>query len=156
VTGADGAARFTATLRQDEGGSTTGVVIPPEVLEELGAGKRPSVRATLAGYEYRTTLGVMNGATMLSVSAAVRESAGVEAGDEVEVELVVDTSPREVDVPDDLATAMADAGVRPFFDGLANSLQRYHVDQVVGAKQPETRQRRIDKAVALFREGKKR
>ena len=154
--GSDGTVRFTGTLRQDEGSSTTGVVIPPAVLEELGAGKRPPVRATLAGYEYRTTLGVMNGATMLSVSAAVREAAGIVAGDEIEVELIVDATPRDVDVPDDFALAMESAGVRAFFDGLANSLQRYHVDQVAGAKQPETRQRRIERAVGVFREGRKR
>ena len=69
---------------------------------------------------------------------------------------VADT-PREVDVPADLAAAMAaNEPARAFFDGLSNSLQRYHVDQVEGAKTAETRQRRIDKAVALFLEGKRR
>lgn len=148
--------RFTSTVLQAEGGSATGIVVEDDVVERLGAGKRAPVRATVAGHAYRTTLGVMGGRTMLSVSSAVRDAAGVAADDDVEVELVVDRSPRAVEVPDDFAAAMAAAGVRPFFDGLANSLQRYHADQVTTAKKPETRQRRIDKAVALFVAGRKR
>lgn len=149
-------ATFTATLRQDPNGAATGIVVPSEVLASLDAGKRPPVRVTLGSYEYRTTLGVMAGRTMIPVSAAVRGEAGLMAGDDVEVVLVVDTSPREVDVPGDLAAAMASSGTRPFFDQLSNSLQRYHVDNVNGAKTDDTRARRVARAVELFRAGKQR
>ena len=65
--------------------------------------------------------------------------------------------PRAVDVPPDFAAAMkADKGTRAFFDGLSNSLQRYHIDNINGTKNPETRKRRIDKAVSLFAAGKQR
>lgn len=94
---------------------------------------------------------------MFGVSGAIRKETGLEAGDKIDVELVVDESPRTVDVPADFAKAMAaNRGTRAFFDALANSLQRYHVDNINGAKTDETRQRRIEKAVSLFQAGKKR
>ncbi|HYH24625.1 MAG TPA: YdeI/OmpD-associated family protein [Blastococcus sp.] len=138
-------------------GNNTGIVVPEEVLERLGAGKRPPVVVDLDGYEYRTTAGVMGGRSMLSISAAIREATGLAGGDPVRVTLTVADTPREVEMPEDLAAALAaDEQAGPFFAGLSNSLQRYHVDQVTSAKTPETRQRRIEKALALFREGRKR
>jgi hypothetical protein len=138
-------------------GNNTGIVVPEEVIERLGAGKRPPVLVSLNGYEYRTTAGVMGGKHMVSVSAAVREATGLGGGDPVRVTLTVADSPREVTVPDDLAAALAaDEQAGAFFAGLSNSLQRYHVDNVTGAKSADTRQRRVEKAVALFRAGKQR
>lgn len=131
-------------------------MVPPEVLAELGAGRRPAVLVDANGYEYRNTVGVMGGKHLISVNAAVRKESGLAAGDEVTVTLAVADAPREVDVPADFAAAMDDAGVRQFFDTLANSLQRMHAGSVAGAKTPETRERRIVKAVALFKDGKKR
>jgi len=94
---------------------------------------------------------------LIAVSAAVRQATGLAAGDRVSVVLTLATEPREVDVPADLAEALAqDPQLQAFFAGLANSLQRLHVDNVNGAKSPEVRQRRIDRVVQLFREGKKR
>ena len=138
-------------------GNNTGIEVPEEVLEQLGAGKRPPVLVDLGGYEYRTTAGVMGSRSMLSVSAAVRKATGLAGGDRVRVTLTVADTPREVGMPDDLAAALAaDEQAGTFFAGLSNSLQRYHVEQVTAAKTPETRSRRIEKALALFREGKKR
>ncbi len=138
-------------------GNNTGIEVPEEVLEQLGAGKRPPVLVDLGGYEYRTTAGVMGSRSMLSVSAAVRKATGLAGGDPVRVTLTVADTPREVGMPDDLAAALAaDEQAGTFFAGLSNSLQRYHVEQVTAAKTPETRSRRIEKALALFREGKKR
>jgi len=138
-------------------GNNTGIVVPDEIVEQLGAGRRPSVIVNLNGFEYQNTIGARGGQHMISVSAAVRRDAGLKGGDRVHVTLQVAASPREVVVPVDLAEALAaDPEAAAFFASLSNSLQRYHVDTVNGAKAPETRQRRIDKAVALFREGKQR
>ena len=138
-------------------GNNTGIEVPEEVLEQLGAGKRPPVLVDLDVHRYRTTAGVMGGRSMLSVSAAVRKATGLSGGDPVRVTLTVADTPREVELPDDLAAALAaDEQAGTFFAGLSNSLQRYHVDSVTGAKNPETRQRRIEKALELFREGRKR
>ena len=138
-------------------GNNTGIEVPDDVIERLGRGKRPPVLVSLNGYEYRSTVGVMGGQSLVSVSAAVRAATGLKGGDPVTVTLTVADTPREVDVPADLAAALdAEPAARSFFDGLSNSLQRFHVDNVNAAKAPETRQRRIDKAVALFLAGKQR
>ncbi len=148
-------ASFETTLTAS--GNNTGIEVPDEVIAQLGAGKRPPVQVDLEGHTYRTTVGVMGGRSMVPVSAAVRKATGLSGGDPVRVTLTVADTPRDVVVPDDLASALAaDGRAGAFFAGLSNSLQRYHVDQVTGAKTPETRQRRIDKALALFREGKQR
>jgi antitoxin component of MazEF toxin-antitoxin module len=138
-------------------GNNTGLVVPAELVEALGAGRRPPVLVDLDGYEYRTTVGVMGGKHLVSISAAVRKATGLQGGDPVHVVLTVADTPREVEVPADLAAALAaDPVAGAFFAQLPNSLQRFHVDNVDAAKAPETRRRRIDKAVALFREGKQR
>ena len=137
-------------------GNNAGIVVPTEVVEALGAGKRPPVLVNVNGYEYRNTVASMGGKPMISFNAAVRKETGLGAGDTVSVTLTLMEEPREVNVPDDFAAAMEAAGVRPFFDALANSLQRFHIDNINGTKVEETRQRRIDGAVAKFVEGKKR
>lgn len=138
-------------------GNNTGIVVPVEVLTQLGAGKRPPLDVEINGYRYRTTVGVMAGQSLVSVSAAIRKSTGLAAGDLVHVTLAVNETAQDVEIPLDLADALkGKAGTENFFASLPNSLQRYHVDNINGAKTDETRQRRIDKTVALFFEGKKR
>ena len=150
-----GSARFETTLTAF--GNNTGIVVPESVIEQLGAGKRPPVEVDVNGYEYRSTVAVMRGQYLISLSAAVRAATGLSGGDPIRVALKVADSPRTVDVPADLAAALdADAAARGFFNGLSNSLQRYHVDNINAAKSPDTRQRRIDKAVSLFLDGKRR
>lgn len=140
-------ATFRTTLERT-GGTTVGIVVPDDVVDELGAGRRPAVRVTLNGYEYRTTVGSRGGRSLVPVSAAVREAAGVAGGEEHEVTLVLDDAPRTVDVPDDLAAALAQGGVRERFDALAPSHRREHVRSVVEAKAAATRERRVAAVVA--------
>lgn len=140
------------------GGKTaTGIEVPNDVVSELGAGKNPKVKVTIGAYTYRSTVAVMGGRFMLPLSAEHRTGAGVAAGDEVDVTLELDTEVREVEVPADLAAALdADGAARSFFDSISYSNKRWHVLNVEGAKTAETRQRRIDKSVAMLREGKAR
>jgi uncharacterized protein DUF1905/bacteriocin resistance YdeI/OmpD-like protein len=138
-------------------GNNTGIEVPPEVIEQLGAGKRPPVLVDVNGYQYRSTAAVMGGRHMIGISAAVRAATGLAGGDPIRVTLTVADTPREVVVPADFAAALAGAdGTADFFGTLSNSLQRYHVDTINAAKTDGTRTRRIEKAVALFREGKQR
>ena len=138
-------------------GNNTGIVVPDDVIERLGRGKRPPVLVTVNGYEYRSTVAVMSGRYLIGLSAAVRAATGLKGGDPISVTLRVAEAPREVEVPADFAAAMEQQQpARQFFDGLSNSLQRYHVDNINAAKAPETRQRRIDKSVGLFLAGKQR
>jgi hypothetical protein len=139
--------RFRARLEL-AGKTATGMHVPAEVVDALGAGKRPPVRATINGYTYRSTVAVYGGEFLLGVSDEVRNAAGVRAGDELDVDLELDTEPREVDVPPDLAAALrADPTAQGAFDALSYSNKRRHVLSVDGAKSAETRQRRIAKAV---------
>jgi hypothetical protein len=138
---------FTAQIQQ--GGKTaTGIEVPPEVVEGLGGGKRPKVSVTINGKTYRSSIAVMGGKFMVGVSAENRALTGVKGGDVVDVTVELDTAPREVEVPEDFAAALEvvpDAKVA--FARMTYSHQRAHVDAINGAKAPETRRRRIDKAV---------
>ena len=138
-------------------GNNTGIVVPEEAIEQLAAGNRPPVLVNVNGYEYRNTVGVMGGKHMISISAAVRQATGLKAGDPIRVNLTVADAPPEVKVPADFAAALAaDERASAFFGKLSNSIQRYHIDNINAAKSAETRQRRIDKAIALFLDGKQR
>ena len=138
-------------------GNNTGIVVPDEVIEQLAAGRRPPVMVNLNGYEYRSTVAVMGGRHMIGISAAIRKETGLAGGDPIRVTLAVADAPREVQVPEDFATALAgQPGAEAFFQKLSNSLQRYHVDHINGAKTDATRQRRIEKALDLFGQGQPR
>ena len=138
-------------------GNNTGVVVAPELIEALGAGGQPPVLVNLNGYKYRTTVGVMRGKHMVGISAATRSETGLQGGDPITVTLTDADAPREVTLPADFAAALVHhPDAQAFFRTLANSVQRYHIDNVNGAKAQETRQRRIDKAIGLFLDGKAR
>ena len=147
--------RFRTTLLL--GGKTaTGIEVPAEIVEGLGAGKRPPVRVTIKGHTYRSSIAVMGGVFMVGVNADERKAAGVAAGDELDVDIELDTEPRTVVVPDDFAAALdADGEARRFFDKLSYSHQRRHVLAIEDAKTPETRGRRIAKSVEMLREGRR-
>lgn len=138
------------------GGKTaTGIPVPEEVVTSLGSSKRPPVRVTINGHTYRSTLASRGGQFMLPISAENRASAGVAAGDEVEVDIELDTEPREVTVPPDLAEALErDVVAKRYFEGLSYSQKQRHVLPIEQAKTAETRQRRIDKALSMLREGR--
>lgn len=138
------------------GGKTaTGIEVPPEIVDQLGAGKRPAVRVTISGYTYRTTVAVMGGRFMIPVSADNRGQAGVAAGDEFDVHLEIDLDPREVVVPPDFREALDNSpGAERFFNGLSYSRKSRFVLGIGDAKTPETRKRRIDKAISDLAEGK--
>lgn len=143
--------RVTAT------GNNTGIVVPSQLIEDLGAGKRPPVIVDVNGYQYRNTVGVMGGKYLISVSAAVRSATGLKGGDAIHVTLTVANEPRPVEIPADFDRALkADKKASAFFNKLSNSVQRFHVDNINGAKTADTRQRRIDKAIGLFLTGKQR
>ena len=143
--------RFRTTV--ELGGKTaTGLPVPAEVVEALGAGKRPAVRVTVGAHTYRSSIASRGGVYLLPLSAENRAGAGVAAGDEVDVTVELDTEPREVAVPEDLATALAgDDAAATAFEALPYSHRLRHVLAIEDAKAPETRRRRIDKALEMLR-----
>lgn len=148
--------RFRTTIKQS-GKTAAGIVIPGPVMDALASGRRPPVRVTIGSHTYRSTVATVDGKPMVGISAENRAAAGVTAGQEVEVDIVLDTEKREVAVPPELATALdADPKARETFDKLSNSNKSWHVLQVTGAKTDETRDRRIAKSIAALREGRPR
>lgn len=142
-------ATYTTTILKDDEKNATGIPVLAEVIAALGAGKRPPVVVHIGGHSYRSTVAAYGDVYMLPLSQARRTAAGVEAGQSVEITLELDTQPRTVDVPDDLAAALAEPpGLREAFDALSYSARKEHVRQVTTAKAAETRQRRIAKIVA--------
>ena len=138
------------------GGKTaTGIPVPEEVVTSLGSSKRPPVRVTINGHTYRSTLASRGGQFMLPISAENRASAGVAAGDEVEVDIELDTEPREVTMPPDLTEALErEVETKRYFEGLSYSQRQRYVLPIEQAKTAETRQRRIGKALSMLREGR--
>jgi hypothetical protein len=144
--------RFTTTV--ELGGQTaTGLVVPDDVVDALGAGKRPPVTVTLGGHTYRSTIARRGDRYLLPLSAENRAAAGVAAGEQVEVDVEVDTAPRTVEVPADLAAALAtDPAARERFDALPYTHRKEHVRAVESAKAEATRQRRVAGVLAALRE----
>lgn len=138
------------------GGKTaTGIQVPEEIVTALGSGKRPAVIVTINGNTYRSTVAPMGGVFMLPVSAEVRANARVAAGDDINVDVELDTEPREVTVPPDLIEALDQNGeAKQFFAELSYSNKRRIVLSIEDAKTAETRRRRIEKAVAMLAEGR--
>ena len=146
--------KFHTTLLQS-GKTATGIEVPVEIVEALGSSKKPAVTVTINGHTYRTSIASMGGKFMLPVSAEHREAAKVAGGDEIDVELELDTAPRVLNVPDDLNQALDnEPEARRFFDSLSYSNRLRHVLSVEGAKTDETRQRRIEKSVSTLKEGR--
>jgi len=146
--------KFRATIEL-AGKTATGIEVPAAVVAKLGSSKKPAVRVTIKTYTYRSTVASMGGRFMLPISAEVREAAGVAAKDKVEVDVELDTAPREVTVPADFSRALTrEPAAKRFFEGLSFSNKQRIVIAIEAAKAPETRQRRIAKSVSSLREGK--
>ena len=145
--------RFRAVV-EAHGKTATGVEVPSEIVAQLGS-KRPKVRVTIGDYTYRSSVASMGGRFLLGISAEHRAGVGVAAGDTVDVDIELDAEERQVVVPDDFAAALArEPEARRFFDALPYSQRRWFVLGIEDAKTPETRQRRVDKAVARLCEGR--
>ena len=140
--------RFKTTLLQT-GKTTTGIEVPSEVIQKLAAGAKPALRVQVNAYTYRTTVGVMGGRSMLPFSSQHREASGLKGGDSITVEVAVDKEPRTLELPDDLAKALAaKPALLQAFQKLAPSRQKADVLNVLDAKTAETRARRVAAIVA--------
>lgn len=141
---------FTTTLLQN--GNNVGIEIPDEVVAELGGKRVPVVVTIDGGYSYRSTTAVMGGRNLVGVSAEHRAASGVTGGQVVQITIVRDDAPREVDVPPALAEALAaDPVAAAAWEKLAYSHRKEHVRAITEAKADETRTRRVQKAVAMLR-----
>jgi Bacteriocin-protection, YdeI or OmpD-Associated/Domain of unknown function (DUF1905) len=142
--------KFRAQVEPNE--PMRGLEVPPEVVEALGGGKRPRVIITVNGHSWRSRVAIMRGRYLLGLSNANRQAAGIVTGEEVEIELAFDPEPPAVNLPGDFAGALvADPAARAAYDRLTPSRKREHVRAIESAKKPETRKRRIEKALVTLK-----
>jgi uncharacterized protein YdeI (YjbR/CyaY-like superfamily) len=133
-------------------GNSTAVEIPQDVMDHLGSNARPLIKVTINGHAWRSRVAKMRGQYLVGISAANREASGIAEGDVIEVDLELDSEPRVVAEPPDLAQALDEnPQARAAFDRLPYGLKRKHVTSIEDAKSPETRQRRIAKLVRTMR-----
>lgn len=148
--------KFRAEL-ESTGKTTAGFEVPESVVEALGGGKHPKIVATVNGFAFRTSIASMGGRYVFGVSADRRMEAGIQAGEVHDVDVELDTAPREVDVPADFVTALhQNPAAKAFWDTLSYSDKSWHALQIAGAKKPETRSARINKSISLLAEGRAR
>jgi Bacteriocin-protection, YdeI or OmpD-Associated/Domain of unknown function (DUF1905) len=145
---------FTSTL-ESAGKTAAGFHVPDAVMDGLADGRRPKVRVTINGYTWRTSVGIVDGRSMIGMPVDQRAAARVAPGDVLDVDVELDTEVREVVLPDDFAAALAPfPDARAFFDSRNYSERRWFVLGIEDAKTPETRARRVEKAVERLREGR--
>jgi hypothetical protein len=151
-----GSLQLTTTL--EPRGPAAAIVLDDEQVAVLGEGaKRFPVVATIGERSFRLAVARMGGEFLVGFSRAVREEAGVEPGDAIEVRLELDAAPREVEVPEALANALGgDPAARAAFDGLAYSHRKEFARWIAEAKREETRERRVAQALEMLREGRTR
>lgn len=140
--------KFKTTVMQAEGMNATGIEVPAKIVETLGQGKKPKVTVAINGHLYRSTIAVYGGKFFLPLAAEHREKARIKAKDKVEVTLELDRAPREVQIPQDFATALEIDDASKDFAALAYTHRKKYVRAIEESKTPATRTRRIEKAVA--------
>jgi hypothetical protein len=143
--------RLTVEL-QRTGGNTTGFQIPDEFVAELGGGGRPKVAVSVNGFTFRSSIAKMGGTYWLGVSGERRTAAGIEGGQVYDLDIELDTAPRVIETPEDLRAALdAEPAAGEAWQKLSYSHQRQHVEAIASAKTPETRARRVAKALEMLR-----
>jgi len=147
----------TFTVELERVGKTATMFRVPFDLGDAFGRARPPVKVTIRGHTWRTTPGVYDGVGHIVVNRAVKAATGVDASDRVRVRMELDTEPRTVAVPRDLAAALAeDPTAKKAFASLSFTHRREYVEWVQEAKRPETRARRIASTVARVRTGEPR
>ncbi len=146
--------RFQARI-EPHGKTATFFHVPVDVMDALGPKRRVPVEVTVNGYRYRSTVAPMGGKFLLPLNRENRAGAGVKAGETVEVTLRRDDAPRMVEVPEDLAAALAtDDAARDAFASLSYTHQREYAEWITEAKRTDTRTRRVAQAAERLKSGK--
>lgn len=141
---------FEVVLVKHETMEATGITIPFDVEKVFGA-KRVPVKVSINGAEHRSTVVRMSGEYVMIVPKIFRDAAGVMAGDNIVVTMELDTEPRTVEMPAELAEALQKADLGTAWEKMSYTHKKEHVNAIAEAKRPETRVRRIAKAIEMIR-----
>ena len=134
-------------LQLEETGGPIGIVVPEDAMAALGPAKRYPVVVSVNGYSYRNTVGWYKGAYRIAFSSENRAASGVAPGDTVHISLELDQAPRVLELPDEFAAALKNAGVLEGFQALSYSKQRGFVEPWSAAKSDATREKNLAKAI---------
>lgn len=147
--------RFQAELKPDPEGAGTFVEVPGDVAEKLGLKGRPKIQAVIAGHPYRGSLmPTQSGVLCLGVLKAIQQAEGRKRGDRITVELDIDTAPRVIEPPADLARALArDKQAAEGWEKLSYTNKREIAMGLEEAKKAETREKRLAAAIDRLRGG---
>jgi len=145
--------RFQATLQADPTGTGTYIAVPRAINTKLGLKGRPKVQTVIAGHPYRGSLmPVGDGTYLLGVLKAIQQAEGLKRGDNITVELEIDTAPRVIEPPSDLAKVLArDKRAASAWEKRSYTDRREMPRSLEEAKKPETRERRLAAAVTKLK-----
>ncbi|MGO4680078.1 YdeI/OmpD-associated family protein [Microbacterium sp. 2MCAF23] len=132
-------------------GSAGAIVLTDAQVAELSSAKAFPVVVTIGGNSARLRLSRMGGQNLIGFSKANRAAIGIELDEEFDAVITPDVAERTVDVPEALASALTDAGLTAAYDALSFTRRKEIALSVVDAKQEETRDRRIAKALDELR-----
>lgn len=139
-------------LKRD--GAMCAIPVTFDAREVFGKARAP-VKVTLNGYSFRSTIFTMHGETWIPLRQSNREAAGLEGDEMLSVTIALDTAKRTIAAPPDLARALkADKSAKASWDALSFTHQREHVEALLGAKKPETRERRLANTLRMLAQGK--
>ncbi len=142
--------RIRATV--ESRGPAAAIVLTDEQVAALGGARNAPVTLTIAGATVRTRIGQMGGENLLGLSKERRQALGVDAGDQVDAVIALDTAERSVELPPELAAALAeDPTAKAAFEELSPSRRKELARSIADAKAPETRQRRLARALDELR-----
>ncbi len=148
--------RFRVLLEKHGSSEATGITIPFDVEKVFGARTRVPVRGAINGFAFRSSIFPMGGRYMMAVNKEMRAGANVKGGETIFVTMERDEEPRIITPPEDFARALkAHKAAQATWDKLSYTHRKEHARAIEDAKRPETRQRRIEKAIAQLAEGKK-
>lgn len=154
---APGAPSLTVTQTLAPFGPATAIILSDEQVARLGGGRRAPVVVTIGDRSVRARVAVMGGQNCIGLSKAARAALAVEVGDDVTATVTLDEAPREVEVPAELAAALAgDPALARAFDGLAYTHRKEYAAWVAEAKRADTRARRVARALEMLRAGRTR
>jgi hypothetical protein len=145
----------TKLVSRGPGGAWTYLKVPSSVPQAFGRKGRIPVRATINGFAFRSSLTPRAGVHILGIGKDILAASKAAPGETAHVELAFDDAPRIVEVPTDFEAALKDAPAeKSAFAALSYSHKKEFVDWITGAKKIETRQSRIEKAIAMLEAGK--
>jgi hypothetical protein len=144
--------RFKVTLVGQEGSSATGLIFPLDFEETFGTKARVPVRGTINGFPFRSSLMPMGGCHIMAVNKTMRDGAKVQAGDEVDVAMERDAAERTIEPPPELKRELAkNKKAQARWDELAFTVKKEMANSISGAKQEETKQRRLAKVMRILK-----